>query len=153
MQLEKAEGRQTRLTGFLPRVTLRRGTVGSRGGGRQEALGSSNNAKVIYWRMLTGSVGSHQTANIFMSSAWDGEDCESKLVVMTEFGDLAYFIPLLFVFGSSPFFLRLSAHGLSWFTRIVENSAVLWVDVPGLAYLSSFSALSRPQAWPGRWRL
>lgn len=121
VQLEKSKGRQMRLADFLPRVTLRWGTVGGGVGEWQEALSSSNNAKVIYWRMLAGSMESHHIANIFMSSAWKGEYCESKLVVMTEFGDIDYFIPLLFVFGSLGFFFRISTHSLSWFTQAVEN--------------------------------
>lgn len=115
MPLAKAKGRLMRLPGFLPRLTLRWGTVRSRAGEWQKVLGSSNNAKVIYWRMLTESTGSQQTANIVMSPAWEGEDWESKLVVMTELGDSAYFLPMSFVFGSSDFFLGISAHGLPWF--------------------------------------
>lgn len=103
-----------RLPGFFPRLTLRWGTVRSRAGEWQKVLGSSNNAKVIYWRTLTESTGFQQTANIVMSPAWEGKDWESTLVVMTELGDSAYFLPMSFVFASSDFFLGISAPGLPW---------------------------------------
>lgn len=87
-----------RLPGFLPRLTLRWGTVWSRAGEWQKVLDSSDNAEVIYWRTFTKSMGSQQTANIVMSPAWEGEDRESKLVVMTELGDSAYFLSSVICF-------------------------------------------------------
>lgn len=87
-----------RLPGFLPRLALRWGTVRSRAGERQKVLGSSDNAEVIYWRTLTESMGSQQTANIVTSPAWEGEDRASKFVVMTELGDSAYFLSSVICF-------------------------------------------------------
>lgn len=88
-----------RLPGFLPRLALRWGTVQSRAGEWQKVLGSSDNAEVIYWRTLTESMGSQQTANIVTSSpAWEGEDRESKSVVMTGLGDSADFLSSVICF-------------------------------------------------------
>ncbi|KAK7830340.1 hypothetical protein U0070_018848 [Myodes glareolus] len=70
--LAKAKSRLMRLPGFLPRLALRWGIVQSRAGEWQKVLGSSDNAEVIYWRTLTESMGSQQTANIVTSPAWEG---------------------------------------------------------------------------------